>query len=114
MYSLNVKKKYKMFYVKFTNKDKPDTKYLGMLFTAKTLTAVKVKIRDYVPDNFIVKRLVEIPYETYVRLARVYNLKELKKKQSHEQKVSTETEKLLKRLAIINAMIPKREWLEDE
>ena len=107
MYNLSVKKKYKTFFVQFINKDKPDIKYLGKLYTAKTEIAVRVKIRDYVPDNFIIKRLVEIPHETYIRLARIYNLKELKRKENHDKEVSIKAKKLLTRLAIINAMLPQ-------
>lgn len=89
MYSLKVKDKYRIFFVTFINKEEPDSKYRGMLWTAKTETAVRVKIRDQVPSNFIIKRLVEILHSVYTRLAKIYNLKEEKDIEERKKKVST-------------------------
>lgn len=109
MYNLNIKAKYKTFYVQFVNKDKPDVKYLGMLYTAKTEIAVRVKIRDYVPANFVIKRLVEIPYETYVRLARIYNYREKKKEEERLERIKNKSKgdslEVLETLNRINRMI---------
>lgn len=109
MYPLEIKKKYKTFFVQFINKDKPDIKYLGMLYTAKTETAVRVKIKNYVPNNFIIKRLVEIPHSIYTRLARLYNYREKKKEEEHLERIKNRSNKnsleLVETLNRINRMI---------
>lgn len=109
MYPLEVKKKYKTFYVQFINKDKPEVKYLGMLYTAKNELAVRVKIKNYVPENFAIKRLEEIPYKIYVRLARIYNYREKKKEEERLERIKNNSKgnslEVLETLNRINRMI---------
>ena len=77
-----------------------------MLYTAKTEVAVRVKIRDRVPNNFIIKRLVEIPHSIYTRLARIYNLREKQELAAYKKEHPNAARELMRKLEMIQSILP--------
>lgn len=89
MYNLNIKSKFKTFFLTYTSKEKPENQYYGKLWTAKSEIAVRYKIRDWLGPKYEIKRLEEIPYSVYFRLARLYNFREQRENEERKKKAST-------------------------
>jgi len=56
MYNINIKDKFKTFFLTYTSKENPEAQYYGKLWTAKSEIAVRCKIRDWLGPKYEIKR----------------------------------------------------------